>query len=389
MTKSKNLIAWILVFIFLDLSILAINFWIAHQIDHDSLAINLSGRERMLSQRITKTLLALELRKPGQDQEAYIQEFRNSVIMFDQTLVAFEQGGIAVGGDGSQVILKQVTSEPAALFINRAQQIWKPTHERLLPFIRSKMMIPDEILKQVQEEMLQHNLQLLDLMNSLTSALERDSRNQANTLRVVQTTVFILAMLNFVFIVRKLHLMNEKTTQAKELYSELALRDPLTGLFNRRYFENALDREINASHRRPDRSAFAVLMLDLDQFKPINDKFGHEAGDDVLKVIAKRLTQHARTNDIVARLGGDEFMLICSDLCDEQGAKNFCERLLHSINDPIVLNVGKVQVGVSIGIVFYQNKNKSEGDLMRMADNAMYAAKKGGRNNYVIFRDAP
>ncbi len=386
MAESKKLFAAILLFIALDFSILAINYWIAYQLSNDAVSINLSGRQRMLSQQITKSLLALQLKNSNDGKEAFIEEFRNSVKVFDQTLAAFEHGGMVVSGDGGGIILNRVRTAQAAVLISQAQQVWKPMRELLLPYFASKTTIPDDVLLQSRSEMLQINLQLLDLMNLLTSDLEHDSRGRANILRIVQTTVFFLALINFVVVVRRFHLLAQQAHQAKEQFSELALRDPLTGLFNRRYFETSLEREMSVSDRRPERK-FAVVVVDLDGFKPINDTFGHEAGDVVLKTVATRLTQYARTNDTVARMGGDEFTLICTDLGDENDAATFCERLLCSINGPIVLDIGTTQVGASIGVAFYPNKTKSESDLMHTADKAMYRAKKEGRNRYVCLSE--
>jgi diguanylate cyclase (GGDEF)-like protein len=386
MTDSKKLFAGVLLFIVLDLSILLINYWITNQVSNDAVAINLAGRQRMLSQRITKSLLVLQPGPSNADRVSTIQELRDSVRMFDQTLAAFEHGGKAVGGDGKPVVLHRVDQVPAAALVSRAQQIWKPTRELLLPYLATRTLIPAEVLNQSQAAMLRNNLELLDLMNRLTSILEHNSLSRTNTLRIVQTLVFFLALVNFLVIVRKFHLLALQAHQAKEHFSALAVRDPLTGLFNRREFEHNLKREIGAVGRR-SQDKFAVVMLDLDGFKPINDKFGHKTGDLVLKTVAERVAHHARATDTVARIGGDEFVLICTTLRDEENAARFCERLLNSINEPILLETGEIRVGASIGIAFYPNQTRSEHDLMHMADDAMYEAKKAGRNRYVCFRE--
>lgn len=383
MTKPKNLFAGILLFILLDLSILGINYWIAYQISKDAVAINLSGRERMLSQRITKTLLALPHSKSAEDSARTIQEFRDSAQMFDQTLSAFQAGGIAIGGDGKPVTLSAITDEQAAAYINEAQKIWAPTRNRLQPYLTSKLAIPDEVLLQTQHEMLNHNLQLLNLMNKLTSAMEQASRDQANSLRIIQTIVFILAMINFIVIVRKFHLLAHHAHQATLHFSNLALRDALTGLFNRRQIEEKLDQALMNAHQQKHND-LTLMILDLDGFKSINDIYGHEAGDTVLQTIATRLNQHAHKTDTVARLGGDEFVLIINSLENKSAAAKNCADLIHSINQPISINNVKVNVGVSIGIVFQPQLNKSRSDILRMADSAMYEAKISGKNRYIF-----
>jgi diguanylate cyclase (GGDEF)-like protein len=251
-----------------------------------------------------------------------------------------------------------------------------------MPYVATQATIPDEVMKQAQMQMQQSNLRLLELLNSFTSKMEQDSLSRIATLRVAQTFVFFLALINFLVIVRKFHLLAEQAHRAKDYFSELAMRDHLTGLFNRREFEHNLKREISAISRR-SKDKFAIVMVDLDGFKSINDKLGHNAGDAVLKTIAERIASHARITDTVARIGGDEFVLICTTLQDEENAAHFCERLLVSINEPILLKDEQIQVGASIGVAFYPNRSHSEHDLMHVVDEAMYEAKRSGRNRYV------
>jgi diguanylate cyclase (GGDEF)-like protein len=381
MTKPKNLFASILLFILLDLSILGINYWIAYQISKDAIAINLSGRQRMLSQRITKTLLALPHVKSPEDRTLTIQEFRDSAKMFDQTLSAFQNGGVAIGGDGKAVTLSRIKNAQAAEYISEAQKIWTPICNRLKPYLTSKINIPEALLLQTQHEMLNQNLQLLDMMNRLTSAMEQSSRDQANSLRIIQTIVFALALINFIIIVRKFHLLAHHAQQASLHFSKLALHDALTGLFNRRQIEQKLDHELmNTNSERHHK--LTLMMLDLDGFKSINDIYGHEAGDMVLQTVATRLSQHANKNDTVARLGGDEFVLITSQLESESAAVNSVAELIQAINKPISMNGVNVNVGASVGIVFQPELNRSRSDILRMADNAMYKAKISGKNRY-------
>ncbi len=382
MPTQKKLLVGIIVFIALDLSILLINYWIAHQVANDAIAINLAGRQRMLTQRITKSLVEFELRKSDAEAESSIQELRTSARMFDQTLTAFKQGGHAIGGDGQLVTLHRVKPGSATEMVAQADRLWMPTRTLLLPYITSSVAIPAAVMNEARISMQQSNVALLDAMNTLTSDLQKDSMGRADTLRLVQTLVFFLALINFLVIVHKFHLLAEQAHNAKEYFSELAVRDHLTGLFNRREFEHNLKREISANTRLA-RDKFAIVMVDLDSFKPINDRLGHNAGDVVLKTVAERIASHARITDTVARLGGDEFVLICTSLRDEEKAAKFCERLLASINEPIVLDGQQIQVGASIGVAFYPNQSQSEIHLMQAADQAMYDAKKNGKNCFV------
>jgi diguanylate cyclase (GGDEF)-like protein len=381
LTRSRKLFVAVLLFILLDLLVLLINYWIAYQVSSDAIAINLSGRQRMLTQRMTKTLL--QLRQPDPATEAAsAEEFRSALQMFDQTLRAFESGGQAVGGDGKPVYLRRVGGDESRALIRQANLLWQPVRDRVAPYVARRLPLDDEAVAFARNQMLQHNLQLLDLMNRLAFHLEKDSRERANLLRLIQTLVFVLALVNFVVIVRGFHLLARQAEEASERFGELAARDELTGLFNRRQFNQALEREIAVAQRR--QSGFALLLLDLDGFKPVNDRHGHVAGDIVLRTVAARLAIHARSNDTVARIGGDEFVLICPDLCDEQAAAALCERLLRAMNEPVVIEDGSVHIGASIGIAFFPRHAGTLDALVHAADSAMYAAKHAGRNRWLI-----
>ena len=375
--KSKKLFGAILLFVLLDLSVLVINFWMVRQISKDAVAINLSGRQRMLSQKMTKSLLQLQLQSSDEFRHSAIEEFRYSVQVFDQTLFSFKQGGMVVSGDGNQIEFDRVGSDRARDLVDRALKIWGPMRARMLPYMANSIAIPDEVINQARDQMILDNLQLLELMNRLTSDLEQDSQKRANTLRIAQTTVFVLALINFLVIVRRFHLLAQQSAKTSRHYNELAMRDPLTGLFNRRQFESNLEKEIAAVDRHQG-SNVALVMIDLDGFKTLNDKHGHEAGDIALRTVATRLSESARVNDTVARIGGDEFMLICPDLHTMENADVFRQRLLVVLEQPISVEGGQISIGASIGIAFYPDHADSADDLFRIADQAMYAAKKKG-----------
>ncbi|MGE4125639.1 MAG: diguanylate cyclase, partial [Pusillimonas sp.] len=141
-----------------------------------------------------------------------------------------------------------------------------------------------------------------------------------------------------------------------------------------------------ASARR-QHTSIALLFMDLDEFKPINDTLGHEAGDKVLKQVAKRLRESVRETDSVARLGGDEFVILMADLGDDAIAvtEKLAEKVMTAIKTPFDLDGTPCQIGTSIGAVVGDGK-ASESTLMRLADNLMYEAKAAGRGRYVVKR---
>jgi len=167
---------------------------------------------------------------------------------------------------------------------------------------------------------------------------------------------------------------------------EQSVTDALTGLNNRRLFDVRLAEELERSKRfgKP----FSLMMLDIDQFKRINDSLGHEAGDIVLKTLAGILLKQVREVDFVARYGGEEFMFVLPEI-DGSGAKLVAERIRRAVaGTPFRLPDGReIGVTVSLGIACYPRCAEDVGDMLRRADQALYAAKQGGRNRVVLYRE--
>jgi diguanylate cyclase (GGDEF)-like protein len=161
-----------------------------------------------------------------------------------------------------------------------------------------------------------------------------------------------------------------------------ARHDTLTELPNRAHLHELIDAELE----RPDRGPVSVLFLDVDGFKDVNDSLGHDAGDDLLRQIAGRLTGSTRAGDTVGRLGGDEFVVLCRD-CDTAGAQALADRCRASIDRPFDLGGRMVRLGVSVGIATAEDPGSRlrSTDLVRDADLAMYAAKAAGRNRVRLF----
>ena len=158
--------------------------------------------------------------------------------------------------------------------------------------------------------------------------------------------------------------------------AHMALHDSLTGLPNRALLIDrttlALARVERTGHR------LALLFLDLDRFKLVNDSLGHEAGDRLLCLVAERIRDLIRPSDTVARLGGDEFMVLCDEIHDERQAKMVAERLSGGLAEPFLVGDREVFVGASIGIAFGNGRETPPGELIRDADQAMYRAKQNG-----------
>jgi diguanylate cyclase (GGDEF)-like protein/PAS domain S-box-containing protein len=184
--------------------------------------------------------------------------------------------------------------------------------------------------------------------------------------------------------VRGVVLNARDVTERIELEAQLthqAFHDNLTGLANRALFRDRLDQAL-ARAERSDRS-LAVLLVDLDGFKQVNDTLGHDAGDGLLQEVARRFNSVVRASDTVARFGGDEFALFSEEITDRE-AVGLARRLLERLAEPVTVAGREVVLGASIGIVLHTGSGESA-ELVRHADVAMYAAKDGGRGRYEIF----
>ncbi|WP_347986623.1 EAL domain-containing protein [Methylomonas sp. AM2-LC] len=162
--------------------------------------------------------------------------------------------------------------------------------------------------------------------------------------------------------------------------------DPLTGLPNRHMFHNRLEQEIKKAHRNS--SSFALLFIDLDRFKEVNDTLGHMLGDRLLEIAAQRLLTCIRDTDTVARLGGDEFTIILTDLDNPEAVQRVAQTILDKMMEPFPLNGEQSYVSASIGVTIFPDDGKDIAQLLQNADQAMYAAKDRGRNGFSYFTAA-
>jgi diguanylate cyclase (GGDEF)-like protein len=171
---------------------------------------------------------------------------------------------------------------------------------------------------------------------------------------------------------------------ASDLIIHNALHDPLTDLPNRRFLLDRIDQSIKRSQQL-DSYGYAILFLDLDQFKVVNDSLGHIIGDQLLISIAEKLKAHLEDVYLVARFGGDEFVILLEYIANIDEVIKITERILNDFQVPLILNGGEIFINVSIGIVLGNKNYHQAADLLRDSDLAMYKAKAQGRNSYKIF----
>jgi len=175
--------------------------------------------------------------------------------------------------------------------------------------------------------------------------------------------------------------LDDVTTQKKldKLVNHLAYYDSLTGLVNYYYFKKLLVCEIENAQ------PFALLLIDIDKFKLINDNYGHEFGDCLLKKFAQRLKKNVRSTDIVARRGGDEFQIILKNIASLKYVKNFAQSLLTITQEDFKIKKQQISMTISIGVVCFPKDGLHLNDLLIKADDAMYLSKNKGRNSFTIY----
>ncbi|WP_210396229.1 sensor domain-containing diguanylate cyclase [Motiliproteus sediminis] len=181
--------------------------------------------------------------------------------------------------------------------------------------------------------------------------------------------------------------VSDDITDAKEnqlLIEKLAYHDSLTGLANRRYFVDRLEQVVRYSERHQRCSA--VLFIDLDRFKAVNDSFGHEVGDSLLVEVANRLLKMTRKSDLCARLGGDEFTVLLTEVDCAQGVYAATEKIIEALRQPLVIDGHDCDVSASIGVSLVGQQHQSAGQVIRQADMALYRAKNAGRDQYRVYQ---
>jgi diguanylate cyclase (GGDEF)-like protein/PAS domain S-box-containing protein len=220
------------------------------------------------------------------------------------------------------------------------------------------------------------------VVHSISAPILDESGNILNAVEVVRDVT------ERVNLERELKEKSWELERANKKLAKMAVTDGLTMLFNRRYFQDSLAREFKRLDRHRALPLLALAMIDLDNFKNLNDTYGHQAGDQVLRAVGKILKATVRMTDIVARYGGEEFVVIMPET-DKEGMVILAERIRSTIEETEV-QYNDVSVGttVSIGLASFPSDNiKGEEDLIRSADDALYRAKATGKNKTIVHED--
>jgi diguanylate cyclase (GGDEF)-like protein/PAS domain S-box-containing protein len=317
-------------------------------------------------------------------------------------------GSADPNGQALRLVLEQAEGKLAALerseerfrrIVHSAEEgIWEIDAQALTSFVNPKMA---HMLDYRIEDMLGQPLAAF-MDDEGRAILERNiarrhdgiaERHEFKFLRRDGSTLWATLATNPIFdssgsYLGALALVSDITAQraASECLWRQANFDPLTGLPNRRMFLDRLQHE--ARHARREGACLALLFIDLDHFKQVNDRLGHEKGDMLLRQAALRISERVRTTDTVARLGGDEFTVILAGVGQLGGIERVLQELTTALALPFVLDGDTAQVSASVGVALYPADAEAPDTLMRHADQAMYAAKSAGRNGYRYFTPA-
>jgi diguanylate cyclase (GGDEF)-like protein len=203
---------------------------------------------------------------------------------------------------------------------------------------------------------------------------------------VLLTAAALVAALVFL-LMRRVASRTRELRESNAAVEHLAFHDVLTGLPNRALFEDRLNHAL-AVFRRTAEHRVALLCLDLDRFKMVNDTLGHAAGDELIREFARRLSDAIRASDTAARIGGDEFAIIQTDIASVEAIEELCGRIVRAASEPFLIGGNQVHVGVSVGVALAGKDGLDAEELARRADIALYEAKAGGRGRYRLFTPA-
>ncbi|HLH07989.1 MAG TPA: EAL domain-containing protein [Terriglobales bacterium] len=236
-----------------------------------------------------------------------------------------------------------------------------------------------------QSEQLRMASEKANAIRDLIRATQQVRLQKQFTSRVSVSGADELGLLGTEFnhMLEELHARDLAMAEAEEKLQQQALTDALTGLPNRRLLSDRLKQSIAGTKR--DGSLLAVLYIDLDGFKLVNDSFGHKFGDTLLVQVAERLTSRIRQSDTLARLGGDEFAVVLNRVKAAEDAEMVGNTLLKVLAEPFEINGQEITIGASVGICLFPLQARNESELLQYADSAMYAAKRSGKNRVTVY----
>ena len=310
-------------------------------------------------------------------------------LLHDRAMAGFRGTGITINAKGVEELSSMATVPSTGWFVVAripTTEVFHPIQAMRNFFLKNTLVVLFATIAILM-------LVLPRLLRPLTSAAQAmremaDGKRPLAPLPVKRRDEVGDLVLGFNYLVERLYEKEAALRASEASMAFMAHHDALTGLYNRTMLEDRLQQALARAQR--EGLHFALLFCDLDDFKPINDQYGHAAGDAVLRQVAARLLDERRSTDTVARLGGDEFVILLTDLSDSRndtrdGAIVVAQQLLELLSIPFNVGGKIFQLSTSIGIALYSGVGVSASQLMSQADIAMYRAKAAGKNEFCVF----
>jgi len=310
------------------------------------------------------------------------------LVLVMEPLQGAAEDSVCAGGGGSTFLEELFDSAPEAMVIIQQDRILRVNREfeRMFGYTGSAC-VGGSLLELVVPEGRYHENEMLLHMVEVEGRGTMESVRRGRSGRELDVSITV-ARVSFGAGRSGLSVTYRDIHQEKEMKAKLqhtALHDPLTGLANRVLFMDRLTLTMARLRRRPDRN-FAVVFLDLDHFKQVNDTLGHSAGDTLLLTVSARLRTCLRPQDTVARFGGDEFALIVDEVGCREDIESMADRIQSDLLQPVeITDAGAVHISASIGIALGSLAYKDVEEILRDADAAMYRAKENGKARYEFF----
>lgn len=391
LNKTSNLFLAILTLLLLT----GITLWVPSQLsDHRQVS-----DYHFLMSRLYQDTILLEKNITEQLLNAYTQDIsskQEQPIQAPMLLKPRDYSSLISNNDPKLITLLESFSHAAHQKQLTAEHI-KHLTQRL---IQSHLGIADYFAMTYQLDTLKKEFYALDLTYSLNiidqHILDQHQKiMRTNKVFYLSFSGLLLSIFTVLFLTQRRQPatapLNSTETITNEVMSEhiesafkhQAYYDSLTELPNRTLLMDRLDVAIRTAER--DYQTIAVMFIDLDRFKNVNDSLGHSTGDELLSMVSKRLKNCVRESDTIARFGGDEFVMLLHNISSESDAAHVADKVIHTLSAPFQLSGREIVIGASIGIALYPNDDDSSDNLLRDADLAMYRAKQSGRNQFMFF----
>ena len=358
----------------------------------DAVVLEVVTKQVLLSEAIENAGFDVEATDTQEDREKAVTRLEIALtrIRSNHTGLRFGSESLDLPADHSQAFDDQIEAQVEPHFTAMA---------RLAEELIANASSGERLRAGAASELAREAEEFREAMNGIATLIKNEAQDRVGSLRITQlillSVMLLLIVLEAVFLfrpavrdvrkewVQRAEEHESARAQDQQKLSYLARYDPLTGLINRFLFSDRLESAIVRARR--DESLVALMFLDLDDFKAVNDHYGHATGDALLKQVAKRIVASVRETDSVGRIGGDEFTVILETGSRLEDAGQVATKILDAVAEPYLVGNREMRVTASIGIAMYPLDGDDSQSLLRDADIAMYSAKAAGSNNYQYF----